>query len=203
MDTTRAAIGAAGRGRNVQRGMHSRFSYTFPIFRFPTLSLLSFPLFAPSYTLLVIFIFHLTMADAIDDNDEEPALARMVSALAQRELPIAGRSHAAVVGGGRQQGIGAEVLPAQVFRSPRPVMLVQPQERLLSQHLQARLLVAILVAGGDSGLLVVVEARGGDFGCWWRLWLLVVVEARWRSTKMLTIGTDMVFLIGTDKSLER
>lgn len=142
------------------------------------------------------------MADSIDDNDEEPALARMVSALARGELPIAGRSHAAVVGGGRQ-GIGAEVLPAQVFRSPRPVMLVQPQERLLSQHLQARLLVAISAAGGDSGLLVVVEARGGDFGCWWRFWLLVVVEACWRSTKRLIIGTDMVFLIGTDKSLER
>ena len=124
------------------------------------------------------------MADSIDDNDEEPALAKMVSALAQGELPIAGRSHAVVVGGGRQ-GIGAEVWPAQVFRSPRSAMLVQPQERLLSQHLQAWLLVAFLVTGGDTGLLVVVVVR-------------------WRSTTaMLIIGTDAVFPIGTDKSLER
>ena len=113
------------------------------------------------------------MADSIDDNDEEPALARMVSALAQRELPIAGRSHAAVVGGGRQQGIGAEVLPAQVFRSPRPVMLVQPQERLLSQHLQAWLLVAFwllvatLVCWWWSKHLVAMSIAGGDSGCWW------------------------------------
>ena len=41
-----------------------------------------------------------------------------------------------------------------------------------------------MVAGGDSGLLVVVVVR-------------------WRSTKMLIIGTDTVFLIGTDKSLEK
>ena len=112
------------------------------------------------------------MADSIDDNDEEPALARMVSALARGELPIAGRSHAAVVGGGRQ-GIGAEVLPAQVFRSPRSVMLVQPQERLLSQHLQARLLVAIwllvaiLVCWWWSKLVVAISVAGGDSGCWW------------------------------------
>ena len=123
------------------------------------------------------------MADSVDNSDEEPMLTKMVSALAQGELPIAGRSHAVVVGGGRQ-GTGAEVKPAQVIRSPRSAMLVQPQERLLSQHPQAWLLVAFLVAGGDSGLLVVAVAR-------------------WRSTKMLIIGTDAVFPIGTDKSLEK
>ena len=90
------------------------------------------------------------MADSADDTDTEPALAKLISALAQGELPIAGRSHAVVVGGGRQ-GTGAEVKPAQVIRSPRSAMLVQPQERLLSQHLQARF-------------------AGGVFGCWWRFW---------------------------------
>lgn len=124
------------------------------------------------------------MADSIDDNDEEPALARMVSALAQRGVANCWSLPCRLVVGGGRQGIGAEVLPAQVFRSPRSAMLVQPQERLLSQHLQARLLVAILVAGGDSGSLVVVVVR-------------------WRpTTTMLITGTDAVFPIGTDKSLE-
>ena len=164
------------------RGSPTRFLS----FVIPTPSLLSIPLFAPSYLLLVfrLYPFHLTMADSIDDNDEEPALARMVSALAQRGVANCWSLPCRLVVGGGRQGIGAEVLPAQVFRSPRSAMLVQPQERLLSQHLQARLLVAILVAGGDSGLLVVVVVR-------------------WRSTTtMLIIGTDAVFPIGTDKSLE-
>ena len=48
-----------------------------------------------------------------------------------------------VLGGGRL-GTGAVVLPAQVFRPLRSAMLVQPQERLLSQHRQA------WFAGGGS-----------------------------------------------------
>ena len=99
------------------------------------------------------------MADSIDEIDEEPALTRMVSALARGGVANGGRSPAVWSLVVVRLGTGAVVLPARVLRPPRSAMLVQPQERLLSQHLQA------WFAGGGSSSLAIDEDAHHRYRC--------------------------------------